>query len=294
MSSNWGPVAVLSAMRAGALPPTLGALERVVLVVMADFQGESGEAWPSMESLAKACGCSTNAARAAVQRLVSHGVLARGDRAALARRLGRKPQETPVPYVVEVHPVEVHPVEVQTMDLHRVSAAPPGDGPPGTPGDGPDPLTDPLRDPPIERARERAASTSRPSGVAKAKTEPKRKSSAPPADDAAALAAWLARWDIPSPESDRVVAHFLDHHRAKGSTFLDWAAAWRTWRAREADFGGRTRGPIRQQGAACEWPVTVLGDDDQGAAPPMYPRRLPKRQQGAAYTVPVLGGGTWD
>lgn len=24
-------------------------------------------------------------------------------------------------------------------------------------------------------------------------------------------------------------AQFLDHHRAKGSTFKDWTAAWRTW-----------------------------------------------------------------
>jgi hypothetical protein len=35
-----------------------------------------------------------------------------------------------------------------------------------------------------------------------------------------------------------ITDHFLDFHRAKGSTFKDWTAAWRTWVRNEVKFGG--------------------------------------------------------
>jgi hypothetical protein len=34
----------------------------------------------------------------------------------------------------------------------------------------------------------------------------------------------------------RETARFLDHHRAKGSVFKDWGAAWRNWMGRAVDF----------------------------------------------------------
>lgn len=33
-------------------------------------------------------------------------------------------------------------------------------------------------------------------------------------------------------------AQMLDHHRAKGSTMIDWTAAWRTWMSNTKRFGG--------------------------------------------------------
>ena len=33
-----------------------------------------------------------------------------------------------------------------------------------------------------------------------------------------------------------LTANFLDHHRAKGSLFIDWTAAWRTWLRNEIRF----------------------------------------------------------
>lgn len=35
-----------------------------------------------------------------------------------------------------------------------------------------------------------------------------------------------------------VTDSFLDHHRAKGSKFIDWVAAWRTWIRNEVKFSG--------------------------------------------------------
>lgn len=37
-------------------------------------------------------------------------------------------------------------------------------------------------------------------------------------------------------------AKFLDHHRAKGSQFLDWTAAWRTWMANAQTYAERDGG----------------------------------------------------
>jgi len=38
---------------------------------------------------------------------------------------------------------------------------------------------------------------------------------------------------------DAETEKFLDHHRSRGTTFLDWQAAWRTWMARAKDFAPR-------------------------------------------------------
>jgi hypothetical protein len=36
---------------------------------------------------------------------------------------------------------------------------------------------------------------------------------------------------------ERELSRFRDHHTAKGSTFLDWQAAWRTWIGNAIEFG---------------------------------------------------------
>lgn len=43
----------------------------------------------------------------------------------------------------------------------------------------------------------------------------------------------------PSGMLERELAKFVDHHRAKGSTFKDWQAAFRTWIANADEWRGR-------------------------------------------------------
>jgi hypothetical protein len=43
-----------------------------------------------------------------------------------------------------------------------------------------------------------------------------------------------ARREVPRVDVNQQTRQFLDHHRAKGSSFKDWTAAWRTW-MRKAD-----------------------------------------------------------
>lgn len=53
------------------------------------------------------------------------------------------------------------------------------------------------------------------------------------------------------PRITREFERFCDHHRAKGSLFADWEAAWRTWVGRAADYapkGGGNSGGYRWNG----------------------------------------------
>jgi hypothetical protein len=46
---------------------------------------------------------------------------------------------------------------------------------------------------------------------------------------------------------------FLDHHRAKGSKFIDWDAAWRNWMTRAQEFHDRDNPPTTGGGLNERW-----------------------------------------
>jgi hypothetical protein len=52
------------------------------------------------------------------------------------------------------------------------------------------------------------------------------------------MAAW-ARANTPQIDAATETENFLDHHRAKGSAFKDWPAAWRTWMRNAVRFQPR-------------------------------------------------------
>ena len=56
------------------------------------------------------------------------------------------------------------------------------------------------------------------------------------------LRTWAAT-RAPGVDLDRETERFLDHHRAKGSTFRDWNAAWRTWMSRAGQYQANGRRP---------------------------------------------------
>jgi hypothetical protein len=47
---------------------------------------------------------------------------------------------------------------------------------------------------------------------------------------------WALEKGLLAPDALRETERWLDHHRAKGSKFLDWDAAWRTWMSRAVDY----------------------------------------------------------
>lgn len=52
-----------------------------------------------------------------------------------------------------------------------------------------------------------------------------------------ALVAFAERIGLSLGRLDFETGKFLDHHRARGSTFRDWTAAWRTWMRRAVEYG---------------------------------------------------------
>lgn len=54
----------------------------------------------------------------------------------------------------------------------------------------------------------------------------------------------MREWAVANNFTDRLYVadqteQFLDHHRAKGTAFRDWTAAWRTWMRRSRSFAPR-------------------------------------------------------
>lgn len=85
------------------------------------------------------------------------------------------------------------------------------------------------------------------------KPPPKKKTPVPESFDLTdAMVAW-AKSEGANGNLRSVTDCFLDHHRAKGSLFIDWQAAWRTWVRNEVKFSRQAKGlppdpqPIKQQ-----------------------------------------------
>jgi hypothetical protein len=51
--------------------------------------------------------------------------------------------------------------------------------------------------------------------------------------------AWAQEQGVAHARVESETAKFLDHHKAKGSKFIDWDAAWRTWMRKSVEFAGR-------------------------------------------------------
>jgi len=67
--------------------------------------------------------------------------------------------------------------------------------------------------------------------------KPNRKATFPPnfvLDDACRR--YAAERGFGEPEVERMFERFKNHHTSKGSTFVDWMAAWRTWVGNQVEF----------------------------------------------------------
>ena len=64
------------------------------------------------------------------------------------------------------------------------------------------------------------------------------------------------RQHAPLVDGTKQTRQFLDHHRAKGSVFKDWTAAWRTWMGNAQSYAERDRaasGIVVNADPATEW-----------------------------------------
>lgn len=68
----------------------------------------------------------------------------------------------------------------------------------------------------------------------------KRAATPPPQDlpVSESMVAWWRSQNRPDIDPRSETQKFLNHHRAKGTTFKDWEAAWRNWMLKAIDYSG--------------------------------------------------------
>jgi hypothetical protein len=234
--------AICWAMENGPEKPS----ERFVLVVFAGHKNfQTGTAWPSAESVAALTGLSLRTVRTAIADLVAGGFLEVAERGG-----GRK-----LVTVYRVNTREDAPVDAQPEpgNSARVAQFPPENSATVArfnPENSATVARFPDRNS-AETALNRAKSARNSARVAPNKSEEvKKKTEIESAPKRARKAELAEGWKpsaqgleyaklmgIENVEEER--DRFVDHHRAKGSRFSDWDAAWRTWSRNARDFRER-------------------------------------------------------
>lgn len=194
--------------------------DRFVLLALADYANDDGECWPSIAGIVRKTCLSERGVQAIIKRLQSDGWLqisVGGGRKGCNFYTIKTPQE--------VHPAQDAPSSVCTTPPHMDAENPAGDAP------------------------EPSLTTNEPSLFGgddppppKPKRKPRKKKSLVPIPDG-----WVPndqniadalKKNFSQQEIEHEASQFRDHHLAKGSTFKDWDAAWRTWLGNARKFSG--------------------------------------------------------
>lgn len=201
-------------------------LRKLVLIKMADNANDDGICWPSYKNIADACEISRSAVKNHVRALESAGYVERTE-----RRNGTRSSSN-----------------VYRITLPRVSDTPGHEIPRATDDRGydlPAPRASDDRAPGHEMTPPRASDDPRTShrnqseGTSHGTGERKRASKATPIPEGFEPDDKLLQWaqaNTPAVDPRAEVGKFVDYHRAKGNTFKDHRAAFRTWLRKAQEF----------------------------------------------------------
>ncbi|MDB6454729.1 helix-turn-helix domain-containing protein [Falsirhodobacter sp. 20TX0035] len=200
---------------------TLGPTQRLIMLALADHADDSGRCYPSIARLCQRTGLGERAVQNNIRALVEAGYISIVPNAGqgLANLYFVRP--TPAP---DAPPHEVHPRTTCTSTPASRSKTPAPDAPKPSRT-----TTEPSEEPPL---------------VPQADAKRKRAISLPdnwvPSERNVADA--QAR-NFSAEEIQHEADRFRDYHLAKGTTFRDWDAGWRTWlgNARRYPSGGVAR-----------------------------------------------------
>jgi hypothetical protein len=203
--------------------PTTGS-ERLILLAIADQANDDGEAFPSQGSIAKRARLHPDTVEDGLRRMISRGELEREQRPGRSnvyRVVMRDEHAPPVPTPRSTTPRSETGGSYATPTPRSETPPPPGQRPPHNP-------QEPSEEPsPTNKRR-----------------APRPKQSLTPAPDdfeiTNHLRAWAASRNV-TCDLDEATEEFLNHHRAKGSEFKNWDAAWQTWMTRTKRYGGPQR-----------------------------------------------------
>jgi hypothetical protein len=204
--------------------------QRFVLLAIADYANDDGEAWPSIAGIMKKTTLSERGVQTNIRRLESAGWLQ------IETGKGRKGCNN---YTIKT-PQEMHPagdapphIEAETPHMSAETPAPYAPEPSRT-------IIEPSyiasgeatgADKPAPKPKKQSRKTQLPEDWI-----PSQK------NESDAQGAGLSFDDI-----DREAISFRDHHRSRGNTMLDWDAAWRTWCRNSIKFTARRGGASQGQ-----------------------------------------------
>jgi Helix-turn-helix domain len=190
--------------------------EKLLLLILADYYNDArGCAWPSIKSLASEAMLSPRRVKELLLSLETKRLI---KRETTTRDDGGQDVN------LYAFPALTPPVKL---------SHPPGANPrtPPVRNGGDSPYIEQPKEPPLGRA-------------ARATTVPSSFTVTPQMRD------W-AKEHVPRLDLKTETENFLDHHRAKGTTFKDWTAAWRTWMRNALKFnisGARTQAELNRGG----------------------------------------------
>ena len=213
---------------------------------LADQANDHGVCWPSIETICNRTSLSERTVQVALKELETCGLLRRSPRhkATTVWRLDAKVilQATPQ----QMHPSDAYPAAPALLPRRSCAFTPQQMHPDP-------PLEDPSLDEPLERTPARGSDqpiAAKPQATAKrAKARTQVPSDFTPNETGRAYAAACrvnAAVELPM---------FLNHHAAKGTLFLDWQAAWRTWCDHAVQFGRSSpiMAPVGPQPTRIDW-----------------------------------------
>lgn len=195
--------------------------ELLVLLALSDFANDAGECWPSMSGIAQKTRMTERGVQKIVRRLEETGWLK------IATGGGRGGKNS---YLISAENPERETVNTTTNpEPETVNEA---ETPNGSALNPERRFTRTLREPSKEEE---------PLCISPAREKPPKRACQLPEgwvpserNIADAISKQFTEQEI-RHEADR----FADHHRARGTTFKDWDAAWRTWLGNARKFGSR-------------------------------------------------------
>lgn len=198
---------------------------KAVLLLMADFASDDGSGiWASKPNMAADLELSETALRDAIRALIAAGLI---------REVGTRRHQNgfTVEYLIDLKAVSALPLTRENVPVLTPAAAAPLRQPHHTPTPAAPqdlrqahpnhPLT--TIEPPEDTKRTRRAVALPPNWTPSERN----------------LSDAKAR-NFTDEEIDEQAAAFRDHHHARGTTFKDWDAGWRTWLGNARRFGSRS------------------------------------------------------
>lgn len=207
--------------------------ERFVLLALADYANDQGECWPAVSSLAMRTCMSVRGVQTILRRLEADGWLAievgGGRKNCNMYRIKTPQLDAETPQLTALNPAGAAPEPLRTLK---------------------EPLREPLREePPLDPP------------------ERKRRAVQLPEDwvpnDRNIQDAILRNFT--GQEIDHEADQFKNHHIAKGSRYVDWDAAWRTWLGNARKFSDRRMaGPSHARGGRSGGSMAAIAARNRG------------------------------